>query len=60
MVGHAGKITADGKPDISKGDVLTRLALPDWLAQLHRLFGDTDDTLAATKVNNAALRAICR
>jgi len=28
------------------------LKLPDWLPQLHRLFGDTDETLGAAQVNN--------
>lgn len=60
VVGHGGKITADGKPDVQKADVVARLALPDWEAQLRRLFGDTSDTLAAIRLNNAAWRALCQ
>jgi hypothetical protein len=56
---HLGKITADGKPDISKQDVLDGLGRPDWLPWLHRVFGDTDETLAANQVNNAAWEKLC-
>ena len=56
---HLGKITPDGKPDISQQDVLDRLKLPDWLPQLHRLFGDTDETLGAAQVNNDVWHRLC-
>lgn len=61
VVPHLGKVTPPPveAPDISKEDVMARLALPDWLPQLHHLFGDTDETIAAAKVNNAAWHSLC-
>ena len=56
---HLGKITPAGLPDISQQDVLDRLKLPDWQAQLHHLFGDTDETLAANKANNDTWHGLC-
>lgn len=56
---HLGKITADGKPDISKQDVLAGLDRPDWLPWLHRVFGDTTDTLAANQANNEVWHRLC-
>jgi len=52
---HLGKVVSP----ITKEDVIARLALPDWPAQLSRLFGDTDDTIKAVKGNNAAWHALC-
>lgn len=63
VIGHAGKITADGKDDVHLPDVQAALALPDWgaqEAQLRRLFGDTSDTLKANAENNASWRALCK
>jgi hypothetical protein len=57
---HLGKITAAGLDDVQKQDVLSRLALPDWEQQLRHLLGDTSETVAANKANNAALDALCR
>jgi len=59
LVLHAGKVTADGKDDVQKQDVIDRLALPDWEAQLRRLFGDTDSTIKAGRKNNAVLEELC-
>jgi hypothetical protein len=56
---HLGKITPDGKPDISKEDVTSRLALPDWEDQLHHLFGDTSDTIGKNKLNDAVWHRLC-
>lgn len=57
---HLGKITAAGADDVQKPDVLARLALPDWESQLRHLLGDTSDTIAANKANNARLDALCQ
>lgn len=59
VVRHLGKITSAGQPDISQQDVLDRLKLPDWLPQLHHLFGDTDETLGANQVNNDVWHRLC-
>ena len=56
---HAGKITAAGLDDVQKQYVQDRLAMPDWEAQLRRLFGDTDSTIAAVKKNQAVLDRLC-
>jgi hypothetical protein len=56
---HLGKITAAGVPDISKPDVVDVLTDPDWLAKLHHLLGDTDDTIKSSRENNAAWNALC-
>lgn len=56
---HLGKITPDGKPDLTKADVLAALDRPDWEPYLHRLTGDTTDTIVANKLNNATIEALC-
>ncbi len=56
---HAGKVTADGKDDVQKQDVIDRLGMDDWEVQLRRLFGDTDSTIKASRKNNAVLKRLC-
>lgn len=55
---HLGKITPDGVWNATKDDVTKALADPGWVDELHAMFGDTTDTIAQVKANNAALHAI--
>lgn len=56
---HLGKVTAAYAPDLQKADVLAALDRTDWFDYLHRLTGDTNDTIKANALNNAVLDALC-
>lgn len=56
---HLGKITADGMSDLTQADVQAALQQRDWTGALRHIVGDTDDTILRTKLNNAAIEALC-
>lgn len=60
MPWHAGKIDAAGNDALTQKDVQDALAQGSgWEDQVRRLAGDTSSTVAAIKLNNAVLHALC-
>lgn len=56
---HLGKITPDGKPDLTAEDIRAALARPDAVAYVRRLTGDTSDTIERIKIHNAVMDRLC-
>lgn len=57
---HGGKIDPAGNDALTQKDVQDALAQGSgWEDQVRRLAGDTTSTIAAIKLNNAVLHALC-